>query len=196
MKSAVAAALFCALLLSSCSAADPATSGRLACRTADGRAITYEIEGLGAPNVVADARIGSTTSSISSDIARRQHGDDRPFAWDGSLFDRVIGNYESNPSHRNWAGSDLSGGSRIFPGGVGDVNVRCTDRVDCISKKHDIEFWLAANIQAGCRVTLLTRNQRLNFTVASLTAVNTGVVGEFLGLVSPEERLLLDAVTR
>ena len=168
--------------------------GQLPCSTAEGYPISYEIDGLGTPNVTATSWILNTPYSVSAGIARRQRGEDRPFTWDESIFDVFIGNYEFNPSHRNWAGSDLSGGSRISPGGIGNINIPCIDHIDCISEKHDIEYWLAVNFHASCRVTLHVRDISLHFTVAGFETVNIEVVGEILGLASPEERRLLDAI--
>lgn len=185
-----------ATLSSQVFAADLTTGllGQLPCATAEGYLISYEIDRLGTPNVAATSWILNTPHNISADIARRQHGEDRPFTWGESFFDLIVGNYEFNPSHRNWAGSDLSGGSRISPGGIGNVNIRCIDHIDCISEKHDIEYWLAVNFHASCQVTLHIIDTHLHFTVASLGAANIEVVGEIFGLASPEERRLLDAI--
>lgn len=186
-----------ALLLSPAACVGIASTGsfgQLPCATVEGDPISYDIDGLGTPNVAATTWIRNTPYSISADIARRQRGEDRPFTWDESLFDVIVGNYEFNPSHRNWAGSDLSGGSRISPGGIGNINIPCIDYIDCISKKHDIEYWLAVNFHVSCRVTLHIRDIPLRFTVAALDRVNIGVVGEIFGLASPEERQLLDAI--
>lgn len=168
--------------------------GQLPCATAEGYPISYEINGLGTPNVAASSWTLGMPYSVSAEVARRQGGEDRPFTWGESFFDALVGNYEFNPLHRNWAGGDLSGGSRILPGGIGNINVPCTDYMDCISEKHDIEYWLAVNFRASCQVTLHIRGIQLTFTVVDLNTVNFEVVREIFGLASPEQQRLLNVI--
>ena len=159
---------------------------RLPRATDHGRPIRYEIAGLGTPGVVAVAReLNSadqleTTHDISEDIKKRQYGDDRPFTWRENLFDVLVGSYARNPAKRNWAGSDLGGGARIRPGGVGDVTVPATDPLDCISKKHDIQFWLSANFEPGCDVQIKTEKGIGRFAVRRESLVNLEAIIGYL----------------
>jgi hypothetical protein len=170
------------------------------CATADGEPISYDLIGLGAPNVVATARVSAANNAIfydiTAEIVRRQRGEDRPFTWNESFFNLFVGSYEDNPMHRNWAGSDLSGESRILPGGIGSVNVPCTDSLDCVSKKHDIQYWLAANFQPNCRVTITMSGEKPTFIVENVDAVNIEAIGEIIGLMSSEQRRLLNTISR
>jgi hypothetical protein len=122
-----------------------ATANRLPCTTPEGHPLLYELEGLGTLDVHATSRpmVADRPGEIidlSEEILWRQKGQDRAFWWHEQLFDIFVGNFVSNHNRRNWAGSDLGGGTQIYPGGIGDITVPCTDRVDCISKKHDLQF--------------------------------------------------------
>jgi hypothetical protein len=157
--------------------------------TGRGRPIRYEIAGLGSPEVVAVACELSNEDQpsqrydISESIRKRQSGEDRYFVWQENFFDLFIGSYTNNPKKRNWAGSDLSGGARIRPGGVGDVTVPCADALDCISKKHDIQFWLSANFELGCEVQIKTEKGIDLFTVRRRSVVNLEAILGYIGAV-------------
>ena len=150
-----------------------------------GGPIRYEIEGLGTPAVLATAYVESdqqiAKADMTGEIRRRQSGEDRPFAWVESGFDRLMGSYAKNPRNRNWAGSDLGGGTKIGPGGIGDVTVPCTDWFDCISKEHDIRFWLAANFEPGCVVGIKTEKGMQSFEVKPKSVINAEAVLKFIG---------------
>jgi hypothetical protein len=168
--------------------------------TEDGNLIRYEISGLGAPSVAATAYVLDSAGreiaehDITEDMKRRQSGDDRPFAWGESGFDSLTGSYANNPRKRNWAGSDLSGGTQIGPGGIGDVTVPCTDWFDCISKEHDIRFWLAANFGPGCMVGIKMENGIQWFQVKPKSVINVEAVLKFIkGYALPRPRHDLDA---
>jgi hypothetical protein len=173
----------------------PSHRSRLPVSTKDGFAIRYELVGLGTLGVIAAAHVvnaaGQEKSSrdISEDIKKRQFGDDRPFRWTENLFDIFVGDYAHNPLRRNWAGSDLSGGTQIHPGGIGDVLVPCVDRLDCISKKHDIEFWLSANFEPGAEVRVKNDKGEELFIVKRQSAVNRQAVIESVkALLRPDLR--------
>jgi hypothetical protein len=164
----------------------------------DGGPIRYEIEGLGTPAVLATAYVGSdqqiAKADMTGEIRRRQSGEDRPFARVENGFDWLIGSYAKNPRKRNWAGSDLSGGTQIGPGGIGDVTVPCTDWFDCISKEHDIRFWLAANFEPGCMVGIKMENGMQWFQVKPKSVINVEAVLKFIrGCALPGPRHDLDA---
>jgi hypothetical protein len=168
--------------------------------TKDGNRIRYEISGLGGPAVTATAYVLDaadreiTEHDITEDMRRRQSGDDRLFTWGESGFDSLTGSYANNPRKRNWAGSDLSGGTQIGPGGIGDVSVPCTDWFDCISKEHDIRFWLAANFEPGCVVGIKMENGMQWFQVRPKSVINVEAVLKFIrALRSPGHRHDLDA---
>ena len=151
---------------------------------------------LGAPSVratrcaIAD-RSNALSSDITGEILRRQRGQERPFWWRERMFDFVIGNYAANKQGRNWAGSDLSGGSQIRPGGIGDMRAPCVDFVDCVSKKHDLQFWLSANFEAGSQIALVIRGRQLRLIVERMIIVNLRVIPEMFGLLLPTQRRLL-----
>jgi hypothetical protein len=159
---------------------------RLPCVTAEGFGIRYEIIGLGTPEVTATAAVLNATGGeaarydIGTDIRERQRGEDRPFTWAERLFDILVGSYKHNPLRRNWAGSDLGGGGRIFPGGIGNVTVPCTDTVDCISKRHDIRFWLSANFQPNCEVRIQTEKGVEIFIVKRRNIINRQAITEYI----------------
>jgi hypothetical protein len=162
---------------------------RLPRATDHGRPIRYEITGLGSSQVVAIAWALNNTSQpatkydVTENIKKRQCGEDRSFTWRENLFDILVGSYTHNPLKRNWAGSDLGGGTRIWPGGVGDVTVPCTDLLDCISKKHDIQFWLSANFEPGCDVQIETEKGIELFTVRRQSVVNLDAIINYVRAV-------------
>jgi hypothetical protein len=159
-------------------------TARLPRATVEGFEIHYELVGLGTPGIAATATIvnkcGKNLSNhdLSEDIKRRQFGEDRPFKRRENLFDIIVGDYARNPSHRNWAGSDLSGGVQIRPGGIGNVLVPPTDPFDAIFKKHDIEFWLSANFEPGSEVRIRTDKGAELFNVKRRHVVNRNAMVE------------------
>jgi hypothetical protein len=159
---------------------------RLSCTTKEGFEIRYELIRLGTPSVSATARIVNKSKEqissydISEDIKRRQFGEARPFRSTENLFDIFVGNYSRNPSRRNWAGSDLSGGMQIHPGGIGNVLVPATDPLDAIFKKHDIEFWLSANFESHTEVEVKTDKGVELFKVQGRNVINRKAVFEYL----------------
>jgi hypothetical protein len=168
---------------------------RLSCTTKEGFEIRYQLIGLGTPSIKATARVvnksGEQISSydISKDIRCRQVGTAKPFRWTENFFDIFVGNYLRNPSHRNWAGSDLGGGTQIHPGGIGDVLVPATDPLDAISKKHDIEFWLSANFEPHTEVQVKTDTGVELFEVKRRNVINRKAVLEYLKALFRSSRL-------
>jgi hypothetical protein len=175
-------------------------SKRLPCTTTDGQPISYDIIRLGALDVTATAHViadnHEVSHDISAEIAKRQRGEDRPFTWNESFFDMFVGSFKDNPLHRNWAGSDLSGRTRISPGGVGNVNVPCTDFLDCVAKKHDIQYWIAKNFELHCHVKIFISGKELTFLVENLNTINSRVVFEMIGLISSKQRRLLGSISQ
>lgn len=159
---------------------------RLPARAKDGFEIRYELRGLGTAAVVATAHIvdraGETISSydISEDMKVRQFGEDRPFRAGENLFDFFVGNYSRNPMGRNWAGSDLSGGMQIHPGGIGNARTPATDPLDAICKKHDIEFWLSVNFAPHTKVQVETDNGMERFEVKPRNVINRKAVVQYV----------------
>jgi hypothetical protein len=159
---------------------------RLPSTTDRGFEIRYRLIGLGTPSAVATARIVNkseeqiSASDVSDDVRRRQFGENRPFRTTENLFDIFVGNYSRNPSRRNWAGSDLSGGTQIHPGGLGDVLVPATDPLDAICKKHDIEFWLSANFELHAQVQIKTDKGLELFEVKRRNIINRNAVFEYV----------------
>lgn len=188
-KLALAASIFVPSPMSGTEARHPILNQH-PCFTDRGDSITYTIYGLGTSHVIARASTPEGQMDIRTDVAVRQRGTNRPFVWYEKIFDFFSGSYEFNPSRRKWTGSDLSGGLQIAPGGIGDVNVPCIDYLDCISKKHDIEFWLAVNFKQNCLIDIVIGNATVRFETSNFYKVNTKIIGEYLGISSePEQRL-------
>ena len=174
-------------------------SDRLPRETTEGHRLLYELADLGAHDVRATRRAiddpshaSSAPLDITADIRRRQHGKDRPFLRRERMFDVFVGKNSARKRDWNWVGSDLSGGIRIDPGGMGDLSVSCADFVDRIARKHDLQFWLSANFEPGCEVIIALRGNALQLTVEPAAVVNLRLILELFGFILPRQQRLLE----